>query len=71
MSRRDRFLDRLSPEARAAVPVSYHLAESAEPGDASAARIAESRFYRAAGFDCHPFHKPISRPLGPEAPEKP
>lgn len=66
MPRRERFLDRLAPEARAAVPVSYHLAESAEPGDASAARTAESRFYRAAGFDCHPCHKPVSRTLPPE-----
>lgn len=70
MSRRERLLDRLSPAARQAVPVSYHLAESAEAGEASAVRTAESRFYRASGFDCHPFHKPISRPLGPEAPEK-
>ncbi len=68
--KRERLLDRLSPEARAAVPVSYHLAESCEPAEASAVRSADSRFYRSSGFECKPFHKPISRPLGPEAPEK-
>ncbi|HSN87852.1 MAG TPA: hypothetical protein VL025_13930 [Thermoanaerobaculia bacterium] len=71
MSRPERFLDRLTPEARAAAPVSYHLAQLGEAADAGSVRKAESGFYRATGFECRPFHKPISRVLPPEAPDKP
>jgi hypothetical protein len=66
MPKPERFLDRLTPEARAAAPVSYHLAQPGEAADAGAVRNAESRFHRAAGFECRPFHKPISRLLPPE-----
>jgi hypothetical protein len=56
---------RLSPEGRELAPVIYrHLRP--QPTRATVLRLAESRPYRASGYVCGGFRKPISRCCGPD-----
>jgi hypothetical protein len=56
---------RLSPEGRELAPVIYR---SLHPRALRSAvlRLVESRPYRAAGYVCGGFRKPISRCCGPD-----
>ena len=62
MSRRHRFLDDLPPGTVDLLPVPYRAIHSVAAGQ-RVARLAESRFYRAAAFECVGFHRPISKLL--------
>lgn len=62
----DSFFDRLSEEGQEVVPVNYRLSVGTPVEAAVPMRMAESRFYRSAGFHCRPFYKPISRCFRPE-----
>jgi hypothetical protein len=62
--RKDLFA-RLSPAGREVAPVSYRFLHSRETR-ATVLRLVESRPYRAAGYVCGSFRKPISRCLQPE-----
>jgi hypothetical protein len=61
-------LERLSEEGRRLAPVVYRLAHTAETRAASVMRLVESRPYRASGYVCFPFRKPISKCLEPDEP---
>jgi hypothetical protein len=65
--RKDGLFARLSPEGREVAPVGYrHLT----PRETRAAflRMAESAPYRAAGYVCGSFRKPISKCCAPDDP---
>ncbi|MFL6195080.1 MAG: hypothetical protein ACJ75H_12970 [Thermoanaerobaculia bacterium] len=47
-------------------PVVYRFAYTSKTRAASVMRLVESRPYRASGYVCAPFRKPISRCLDPD-----
>lgn len=57
----DDLFDHLSPEGRRLVPVSYRYLRSSPIGEATITRLVESRPYRAEGYVCWMFRKPISK----------
>jgi hypothetical protein len=59
-------LDRLSPEGRQLVPVPYRFLHTSSLRTATILRLVESKPYRAAGYVCSGFRKPISKCCGPE-----
>jgi hypothetical protein len=66
MEKDDELLERLTAEARGLAPVVYRFAHTTRTRAASVMRLVESRPYRAEGYVCAPFHKPISRCLEPD-----
>jgi hypothetical protein len=54
----------LSPEGRRLAPVSYRFLRSSPIGAATITRLVESKPYRADGYVCWMFRKPISRCCG-------
>jgi len=58
---------RLSPEGQELSPVIYRNLHP-RITRATVLRMAESRPYRATGYVCGSFRKPISRCLGPDEP---
>jgi hypothetical protein len=63
---KDSLFERLSEEGKEVVPVNYRLSVGVPAEEGPPRRLAESRFYRAEGLVCRPFHKPVSRCLVPE-----
>jgi hypothetical protein len=63
--RKDLF-ERLSPEARKLTPVGYRFLHASPTSVATLLRLAESRPYRASGYVCLRFRKPISKCCGPD-----
>lgn len=63
--RKDLF-ERLSPEARPLVPVLYRYPHTLPTREATIVRLVESRPYRASGYACAPFWKPISKCCDPD-----
>jgi len=64
----ERFFDLLSADGQRLAPVAYRFLHSQPAGEGGPARLATSRHYRARGYVCFAFHKPISKCLaGPEA----
>jgi len=60
--RHDRkFFERLTSEGKRLVPINYRFVEPVAEESISLQRLAESHFYRAAGYCCWSFHKPISK----------
>jgi hypothetical protein len=70
MSKRSRFLDGLPPESEDLLPVLYRTVTTAPNSTLRVVRLAESRSYRAAGYECFPFHRPISKLLRREEASK-
>jgi hypothetical protein len=63
--RDDELFERLSPEGKEVAPVGYrHMTR--RPTRAAVLRMAESLPYRAAGYVCGSFRKPISKCCGPD-----
>ncbi len=58
---KDSLFKKLSDEGQEAVPVNYRLSVGVPAEAGPPRRQAESRFYRAEGYQCRPFHKPVSR----------
>ena len=56
--------ERLSPEARKLTPVGYRSLHASPNSAATLLRLAESRHYRASGYVCLRFRKPISKCCG-------
>jgi hypothetical protein len=54
----------LSEEGRRLAPVSYRFSRTSPVSGALFTRLAESRPYRAGGYVCWPFRKPISKCCG-------
>lgn len=63
--RKDLFA-RLSPEARQLAPVSYRFLHSSPTRVATIMRLVESTHYRAGGYVCASFRKPISKCCRPD-----
>lgn len=61
----DDLFARLSPEGQELTPVIYRSLHR-RPLRSTVLRLVESRPYRAAGYICGSFRKPISRCLGPD-----
>lgn len=59
---------RLSPEGREVAPVIYRFLHPAATR-AAVLRLVESRPYRAVGYVCGSFRKPISKCCGQDEPE--
>jgi hypothetical protein len=62
----DDLFARLSPDGRQLAPVSYRSLHSSPLHEATILRLVESRPYRATGYVCSVFRKPISKCCGPE-----
>jgi hypothetical protein len=62
---RDDLFARLSPEGQEAAPVSYRFLHR-RATRATVLRLVESRPYRAAGYVCGSFRKPISKCCKPD-----
>ena len=58
--------ERLSPEGREAAPVIYRFVQTSATRKATIMRLVESRPYRAGGYVCSRFRKPISKCLSPD-----
>ncbi|HEX3554536.1 MAG TPA: hypothetical protein VIA62_15040 [Thermoanaerobaculia bacterium] len=58
---RKTLFERLSPEARQLAPVSYRFLHASPTRVATIMRLVESRPYRAGGYVCASFRKPISK----------
>ena len=58
-----RLFDRLSPAGRDLVPVTHRFTHTSPTSAATLLRLVESRPYRASGYACSAFHKPISKCL--------
>ena len=58
--RKDLF-ERLSPEARQLAPVGYRFLQASPTREATIMRLVESAHYRAGGYVCVSFRKPISK----------
>ncbi|HEV7787307.1 MAG TPA: hypothetical protein VGQ28_18335 [Thermoanaerobaculia bacterium] len=52
---------RLSPEARQLAPIGYRFLHPSPTRNATIMRLAESSHYRAGGYVCAGFRKPISK----------
>lgn len=61
----DDLFARLSPEGQRLAPVIYRSLHP-RPTRTEILRLVESRPYRAAGYVCGSFRKPISRCCGPD-----
>lgn len=61
---RSNLFERLSPEARKLTPVGYRSLHTSPNSAATLLRLAESRPYRASGYVCLRFRKPISKCCG-------
>jgi hypothetical protein len=61
--------ERLSPEGRRLVPVTFRSLHTSMTAEATFLRLVESRPYRAKGYACSPFRKPISKCFGTPAGE--
>jgi hypothetical protein len=58
------FLSVLPPAfAEARLPVTYRVLKSTEVGAGAVYRYAPSERYRAQGFACQPFHRPVTKIL--------
>jgi hypothetical protein len=44
-------------------PVVYQVLRGVEPGGGTPYRYARSAPYRAEGYACHPFHRPLTKLL--------
>jgi hypothetical protein len=53
--------EQLSAAGQELVPVTHRFTHTAETAAATILRLVESRPYRATGYACSPFHKPISK----------
>jgi len=60
----DDLFARLSPEGRQLAPVIYRFLAPSPLRYATIMRLVESRPYRAAGYVCASFRKPISKCCG-------
>jgi len=67
----DGFFERLSPEGRQLVPVTFRSLHTSPTAEATFLRLVESRPYRAQGYACSPFRKPISKCFGVTSPRGP
>ena len=65
---RDRLFSRLSPEGRRSAPVIYRFTHTTPVRVAAVMRLVESKPYRATGYVCSGFRKPISKCLGDDEP---
>jgi hypothetical protein len=63
--RKDLFA-RLSEEGRRLAPAGYRFFQTSPLSSAMIMRLAESRPYRAGGYVCAAFRKPISKCCGPD-----
>jgi len=61
---RDDLFARLSPEGRQLAPVIYRFLAPSPLRDATIMRLVEIRPYRAGGYVCASFRKPISKCCG-------
>jgi hypothetical protein len=61
---RSNLFERLSPEARKLTPVGYRSLHTSPNSAATLLRLVESRPYRASGYVCLRFRKPISKCCG-------
>lgn len=61
----DDLFARLSPAGKELAPVIYRSLHR-QPLRATVLRLVESRPYRAAGYICGSFRKPISKCCGPD-----
>jgi hypothetical protein len=66
---RDGLFERLSKTGRECAPVGYRFLHTSSLDAATILRLVESRPYRAAGYVCSSFRKPISKCCGPPLPE--
>jgi hypothetical protein len=62
----DDLFARLSDAGRDSAPVSYRFLHTSSFDAATIVRLVESRPYRATGYVCSSFRKPISKCCGPE-----
>jgi hypothetical protein len=62
----DNLFERLSDAGRESAPVSYRFLHTSVLAVATILRLVESRPYRATGYVCTSFRKPISKCCGPE-----
>jgi hypothetical protein len=62
---RDGFFARLSAAGQDSAPVSYRFLHTSPLGAAAVLRLVESPPYRASGYVCSCFRKPISKCCGP------
>jgi hypothetical protein len=60
---RDGLFARLSAEGREAAPIGYRFVHTSRFAAALHLRAVESRPYRASGYLCSSFRKPISKSL--------
>ncbi len=65
---KDGLFERLSPEGRQLVPVTFRSLHTSPTAEATFLRLVESRPYRAQGYACSPFRKPISKCFGVTSP---
>jgi len=63
---RDDLYARLSELGRKSAPVSYRFLHASSLEHATILRLVESRPYRASGYVCSSFRKPISKCCDPE-----
>lgn len=56
-----RLFDRLTAAGRELVPVVYRFLQDQPPESVTPVRLAESEFYRATGYACWRFHRPLSK----------
>jgi hypothetical protein len=64
---RDGLFERLSAAGRGCAPVGYRFVHTSPLAAKVILRLVESRPYRASGYVCSPFRKPISKCCGPDA----
>lgn len=58
------FFSLLSPAGQQLAPVDYRFAQTSPTGEATILRLVESKPYRATGYVCSAFRKPISKCCG-------
>jgi len=63
---RDDLFARLSEAGQESAPVGYRYLHTSPLAAATILRLVESRPYRATGYVCASFRKPISKCCGPE-----
>ncbi|MBW8878003.1 MAG: hypothetical protein JF614_23825 [Acidobacteria bacterium] len=56
----------LTEDAKDRVPVAYRAVEPIPIAGAPELRLVESRSYRARGYFCKAFYKPVSKCVAPE-----
>ncbi|HZF08026.1 MAG TPA: hypothetical protein VFE33_04465 [Thermoanaerobaculia bacterium] len=60
---RKSLFDQLSTAGQDLVPVTHRFTQTSATAEATILRLVESRPYRASGYACSGFHKPISKCL--------